>query len=241
MSTRLAWERTSHIWKLIAVVGAQVWLWANRSLAWTPDNPAPHQHGDPLQSLPVGAAMSLLWWAAAAATTYLILSGVVLLFADAHLAGRLACAAAALTTRTRAMVGPILGLGAVVSVPPIADLHLTPNEPLEHPEPTATLELLDPAPTAALQWIPSLGARSGPMIGEAPTGDHSPSEARHYWLVRPGDNFWAIARQTIDDIDPRPDLTAHWLALIELNRDRLPDPGNPDLIVPGMVLRLPGR
>jgi nucleoid-associated protein YgaU len=63
------------------------------------------------------------------------------------------------------------------------------------------------------------------------------------WTVGPGDNLWLIAHETVavartaepDDTD----VAAYWRALIEANRDRLPDPGNPDLLFSGTVLVLP--
>lgn len=95
--------------------------------------------------------------------------------------------------------------------------------------------MLDLAPVADFRW---LAPRSGPLIGEDPPETGVTASSTAYWLVEPGDNFWIVARRTIDTLHPRPSLGVYWLELIELNRDRLPDPTNPDLITPGMVLRL---
>lgn len=57
--------------------------------------------------------------------------------------------------------------------------------------------------------------------------------------VRAGDNLWRIAeRQVAADVRRGPVLR-YWLQLIELNRSRFVEPGNPSLILPGQVLDLP--
>jgi hypothetical protein len=53
--------------------------------------------------------------------------------------------------------------------------------------------------------------------------------------VRPGDSFWSIA----EDHAGRTEVVAYWRELIEVNRERLVDRSNPDLLYPGQVLRLP--
>lgn len=81
-------------------------------------------------------------------------------------------------------------------------------------------------------------------------GASAPSEApavlalRATWVVRPGDSFWAIAEAHLglaaDEADP-PSIAAYWLRLIELNRHKLADPQDPDLIFTGQVIDLPPR
>lgn len=66
------------------------------------------------------------------------------------------------------------------------------------------------------------------------------------WRVAPGDHLWGIAEATLrsaeggdaDLVDERT-VARYWLRLIEDNRDRLVDPSNPDLILPGQEFRLP--
>ena len=62
-------------------------------------------------------------------------------------------------------------------------------------------------------------------------------------IVDVEDSFWSIAEQLVriqlgrtpaDD-----EVLEPWLALIDANRDRLDDPDNPDLLHPGLVLRIP--
>jgi nucleoid-associated protein YgaU len=40
---------------------------------------------------------------------------------------------------------------------------------------------------------------------------------------------------------PEREVARYWRRLVEANRDRLVDPGNPDLLRPGQTLTLPGR
>ena len=58
-----------------------------------------------------------------------------------------------------------------------------------------------------------------------------------------GDSFWTVAERLTSARLGRPagdgEVLEPWLALIEANRDRLTDPGDPDLLFPGQVLRLP--
>ena len=63
--------------------------------------------------------------------------------------------------------------------------------------------------------------------------------------VRPGDSFWSIAEQLVTLRNHRPptdpEVIGPWLDLIAENRDVLPDPSDPDLLLPGTVLALPAR
>ena len=64
------------------------------------------------------------------------------------------------------------------------------------------------------------------------------------WVVECGESFWSIARETLLDTRPQEDLTdqqiaTYWRVLIEANKERLVEPGNPDLILPGQELILP--
>ncbi len=65
-----------------------------------------------------------------------------------------------------------------------------------------------------------------------------------WWVVEPGDSFWSIAEEHLEDELERNDLTDqevadYWRSLIGANIDRLLDPENPDLIVPGQEFVLP--
>ena len=62
------------------------------------------------------------------------------------------------------------------------------------------------------------------------------------WTVRPGDHFWSIATAVVADELGRPgtdaEVHARWRSLIGDNTAQLVDPGNPDLLLPGQILRL---
>lgn len=70
-----------------------------------------------------------------------------------------------------------------------------------------------------------------------------PAPAPRMWRIAPGDNLWAIAATTLQrEWGRRPDdaeIDTYWERLISANRDRLADPGTPDLIFPGQQLILP--
>lgn len=63
------------------------------------------------------------------------------------------------------------------------------------------------------------------------------------WTVAPGEHLWGIAHHTLATAWARPptdEETATYLdVLIATNEERLPVPGNPDLIFPGQVFELP--
>ena len=58
-------------------------------------------------------------------------------------------------------------------------------------------------------------------------------------LVRPGDSLWSLAARDLPAGSPAALVTARWHAIYAANRSVIgPDP---DLIVPGQRLRLPGK
>jgi nucleoid-associated protein YgaU len=75
-----------------------------------------------------------------------------------------------------------------------------------------------------------------PLAPAPPDQTPVPALAADEVVVRPGDSFWSIAEDEAEG-----DVASYWRALIDANRDRLVDPGNPDLLYPEQVLRLPAR
>lgn len=57
--------------------------------------------------------------------------------------------------------------------------------------------------------------------------------------VQPGEHFWSIAEQVVAERGLDVQVADYWRLLVEANRDRLVDPGNPDLLYPGQQLVLP--
>ena len=82
-----------------------------------------------------------------------------------------------------------------------------------------------------------------PAAPVPPAVPPTPAIDRTAWVVEPGDSFWSIAADVTAAPDGSPaderTVTRYWHALIEANRSRLPDPRNPDLLVPGQHLTVP--
>lgn len=109
--------------------------------------------------------------------------------------------------------------------------------------------LLDTAPDAA----DSDGARRAPDAEAAPSLQPvqapTPAPARLEHVVQPGEHFWSIAEQVVEqrgadanadaESDVDVDVESYWGALVAANRDRLVDPDDTDLLHPGQVLVLP--
>ncbi|MFV0317958.1 MAG: LysM peptidoglycan-binding domain-containing protein [Microthrixaceae bacterium] len=85
-----------------------------------------------------------------------------------------------------------------------------------------------------------------PASDEVGSAGTSPPGSLHRidYTVRPGDNFWEIARRRVQlgsDNDPtEAEVRDYWVELVGLNAQRLVEPGNPDLLLVGQVLELPG-
>ena len=78
-------------------------------------------------------------------------------------------------------------------------------------------------------------------VAPAPHGQHHPvpgttaeAAATDTYVVRPGDSLWSIARAHPGGAGP---VERRWRAIWAANRDLVGD--DPDLILPGQVLRLP--
>jgi nucleoid-associated protein YgaU len=59
----------------------------------------------------------------------------------------------------------------------------------------------------------------------------------------PGDHLWATATAALTTAWGRPpsdaEVAPYWDRLVAANRDRLPDPANPDLVLPGLTVVVP--
>ena len=109
---------------------------------------------------------------------------------------------------------------------------------------TPSPERLEPATLRHLG--PSLDTEHTPLVAphHSPPPPHpAPVPHEQVWVVEPGDHLWSIASgtlaQRVESPVPLAAVGEYWLRLIEANRDRLPDPANPDLIYPDMEIVLP--
>lgn len=98
---------------------------------------------------------------------------------------------------------------------------------------TATMALLD-SPPAVEAATPSELALPGESVSSAADDD---------WIVGPGDSFWAIAEELLDELhgpgQGELDVATYCRQLIDANHDRLARPDHPDLLFPGQVLTVP--
>lgn len=172
-------------------------------------------------------------WTALALSYYLLV--VVLLLAAATRSARLS------RLVPRRVVGPVsalLGIGAVV-----LPLRFTDGHPLAgssaplRPEPVSPGLVLEPVPAP---WDVD------PVLEPADLDDRSAAtidEEWEGWHVSPGESFWSIACDALVDAWGRrvseDEIGPYWRRLVEANEDRLVEPTNPDLILPGQQFVLP--
>ncbi len=83
-------------------------------------------------------------------------------------------------------------------------------------------------------------AGSAPDAALPPGNDPTGSET---WTIEPGDHLWHVADATLaerGDTDADPErILAYLERLVAANADRLVEPGNADLVLPGQVFVLP--
>jgi LysM domain len=96
-------------------------------------------------------------------------------------------------------------------------------------------------PTAAMTRLPAADA---PRVARSPPArvTRDAAAAPPSWTVEAGDSFWSIAAETLAQAGEAPNdrrVIGYWRRLVAANRDRLLDPGNADLLVPGQELVLP--
>ena len=130
----------------------------------------------------------------------------------------------------------VAGAGALRPAPARVSAATADRLPLVPPE----IEPLGATSSTTSTTIPTLPAPPLPAPAPTPAAEPAPPAA---WTVRPGDHLWSIATRSLTDRLGRPpsaqEVLPHWQRLVELNRDRLRDPSNPDLIYPGDDVLLP--
>ena len=140
-------------------------------------------------------------------------------------------------------------LGASLAAGSLAVPAAPPARAQQGPPPTQiTADDIVPSPTSEdAPWVARDVAQPQPPPAEPeprPAEPEQPQQPEHdEWRVEAGQHFWAIAEQVLAEAWERTpseeEVAPYWEALIEENRDTLADPGNPDLVYPGQVFRLP--
>lgn len=81
------------------------------------------------------------------------------------------------------------------------------------------------------------------VMRRLPDNAASPPAVEKSWTVRPGDHFWRVAQEVLAAAWGRSpgdrETIVYWGQLVEVNRGRLVDRDNPDLLIPGQVLEVP--
>jgi len=92
---------------------------------------------------------------------------------------------------------------------------------------------------------------SAPPRSRRPRRSERPRQLAAEWTVRSGQSFWTIAEAVVtsraggdpgrgsDDQEGATLVARYWAVLVAANLDRLPVPGNPDILYVGDQLRLP--
>lgn len=140
----------------------------------------------------------------------------------------------------RRVVHAGLGLGlAATSTVGAQEEAAAPGVARMAPAADTALVLAAPGGTA----VGTATMRPLPSTSELGTATMVPTAPASTWTVAPGESFWSIAEELLGDAWSRPpsgsEVDPFWRALVEVNRSRLVDPTNPDVIQPGQVFEVP--
>ncbi|MDH3261268.1 MAG: LysM peptidoglycan-binding domain-containing protein, partial [Acidimicrobiia bacterium] len=91
--------------------------------------------------------------------------------------------------------------------------------------------------------LPPIPTHSQAESVEPTVLDHDQEQGVAEATVEAGDSFWSIAETALSDGWDRtpttPEITRYWNTLVDVNRDRLAPPHDPNLIHPGQTFLLP--
>lgn len=114
---------------------------------------------------------------------------------------------------------------------PAGDTTVPPDMTTTPPPPAAQAE--SDAPGAPSETTATPGSVDAPIGSDRSPVDAAGAE----YEVRPGDSLWAIAATRLPEGATDADIDRYWRAIYAANASLIGD--NPDLILPGQLLRLP--
>ncbi|MBV9951968.1 MAG: hypothetical protein JO291_08455 [Acidimicrobiia bacterium] len=210
----------------------------------------------------VEAAFALLRLGAIAACGYLVSASVVGLVAQVTSSARLAHLSELMTTpAVRRLVGGVAGLGLSASVVSFAVSSFSSNgdrlavSSAAEPAPDGiVLERLPADDPVVIERVDDGDAHRGtatmrvvpvadPVPPAAPAPPAAAAPATATWTVQPGESLWGKASSVLSEAWGRAptdrEVAPYWRSLVDVNRSRLADPANPDLIFSQQVLEVP--
>lgn len=210
---------------------------------------------------PVTAVIGLARMAVIGAGWYLTVgSSIAVLARSARRAGPARLQAGLVSRAAESAVRIVVGAtiaGAIATSPAALALPPGPASPMlisgdPATEPVAGVESATVEPAT---WHPVLGTPGAERTASSaldefgPTGSAQPTSrsetdlAEH--VVRPGESFWSISadvvRARLAGPPTEAEIAAHWRRFVAMNTERLVRLGDPDLILPGQRLVLPGE
>jgi hypothetical protein len=194
------------------------------------------------------AAAAILRPVALALAAWLLVATVLQLLAAIPRLRPLGCVADPISPRSLQRLGH--GLAGLSLTAGLAAVVPGAGIPSELPLPIASTFATgddDPDLPVAPPAVPAPGEGTASMrlvdAGSPATTPPSAAIRSDDVTVEVGDSFWSIAAEELDrrgGAHPSDrQIVPYWRRLIEHNRARLVDPGNPDLIYPGQVVSLP--
>jgi LysM domain len=145
---------------------------------------------------------------------------------------------------TTSTIAPAVSTSTTVSPRPTATPPTKPPTSSDSIAPGALIGPTASQPSPAGASPPSAASSSSADTAVTVAAADPPPAVRSDYLVQPGDHLWSIAERTVTErsgAEPSDrEIGAYWRELLRLNEHRLVESGNPDLILPGQVLELPG-
>ena len=110
-------------------------------------------------------------------------------------------------------------------------------------KPTADGQLIAPSTehvaAGSILLLPADATLPTPAEEDSDTEEEAPGEV----VVEPGDHFWSIAQEALQQVWGRQptssEIAGYWRQVIDVNRPRLLPPYDPNLIFPGQTFQLP--